>query len=252
MKRKSRQDIEMEWRKYGFENKPRLIYKWDALNCKTYYNEVLKLLLENIESIKKIEKTKRRSEFYIDRFSTSSKKIKRKEERFCMALYFTSDKGEYPFGRVINYQVPLKPRKNEYGTKKDQEGMGKIDIVSLRGDSLYLIEAKRASTKDSLLKTILEIYTYFKQAVQNEHFKEVFGSGHKIFKPAILLFEGSKPANEIKSMNEGLKELLGLLEKEIKCKIHIFIVKSNIKAKNCNRRIVLFDKRMPKIQQINI
>lgn len=129
--------------------------------------------------------------------------------------------------------------------------MGKIDIISVTENSLYLIEAKRASTKESLLKTILEIYTYFKQAVQNKQFKETFGNGKKIFKPAILLFKGSMPANEISSMNEDLRYLLELLEKDINSKIHFFIVEP-IKIKNCNRRVVLFDKKKPKIQPINL
>lgn len=113
MSRKTEEEIRSEWQKNKYTENPRLIYKWDALNHKPYYSVVLPLLLNNIKSIKNIQKTNRKSDFDISRYSTSSKKNEREEERFCMALYFTPDDGKYPFGKVVNYQVPLKPRKIE-------------------------------------------------------------------------------------------------------------------------------------------
>lgn len=60
-------------------------------------------------------------------------------------------------GKIVDYQVPLKSRRD-----KENKGLGKIDLLSHNGDSLIMLELKRFENKETLLRTVLEIYTYWK------------------------------------------------------------------------------------------
>lgn len=60
-------------------------------------------------------------------------------------------------GTVMDYQIPLKD------TREDN-GLGKIDLVSYdaKSKTLFLIELKYMGNKETLLRAILESYTYYK------------------------------------------------------------------------------------------
>ena len=86
-------------------------------------------------------------------------------------------------GEILDYQVPLKDKKN---TKA-----GKIDLISYNENEnkLYLIELKNDFSKESLLRCALEIITYSKQ-IDIERLKKDFSLSNKTkVGKAILIFK---------------------------------------------------------------
>ena len=73
-----------------------------------------------------------------------------KEKRFCRALFNLGQVSG--LGRVIDYEVPLKAVR---GAKH-----GNIDLLCSEGISLLVVEAKKPSSKESLLRAVLEAFTY--------------------------------------------------------------------------------------------
>ena len=65
------------------------------------------------------------------------------------------------FGKILDYQVPLK-------NKSTDKGLGKIDLISVKESSkpgnkiIYFLELKKDNSKETLLRCILEAYTYSK------------------------------------------------------------------------------------------
>lgn len=51
-------------------------------------------------------------------------------------------------GIVLDYQVPLKNRR--------EDKAGKVDLISLNEDNLYLLELKRQDSNETMLRCVLE------------------------------------------------------------------------------------------------
>lgn len=95
-------------------------------------------------------------------------------------------------GKIVDYQVPLKTP-----GASDNSGLGKVDLLALDGDTMYLLEVKEPNNTEPPLRAILEIYTYWKQlggdncTLFSSH-KKVKVCGAKRAKKALLLFESGK------------------------------------------------------------
>lgn len=123
------------------------------------------------------------------------------EKDLCKEIWFASynEKANYPFD-IIDIQTPLKPRRNlKYG---------EIDIVGVDIDKdnnviIYLIEAKPLSTKETLLRAVVEAITYRYIIEEN---RERFIND---FKNYIKKYEGKGiKANKVKTKilnNENIK-----------------------------------------------
>ena len=85
----------------------------------------------------------------------------RREEKIAHAMYCQYKEVLAEFGKILDYQIPLK------NTKQD-EGLGKIDLLSVKDGAkaglkiLHFLELKRDCSKETLLRCILEAYTYSK------------------------------------------------------------------------------------------
>ncbi|MBR5621602.1 MAG: hypothetical protein IKW49_00255 [Opitutales bacterium] len=177
--------------------------------------------LKNIEVVKRSEPYALKHEYKINPDSN------RKEEKFAIRLAKAHNEPENSDIKVecdfcvMGYQIPLK------GGQSDR-GVGKIDLVATAKDSskkeVYLLELKKDSSTETLLRCILEIYTYWCQ-LDHEKFIKNFvkkletNQGLTII-PAILIFKGSLPHNEYEELNEGnrpnLAKLIGALEKNMR------------------------------------
>ena len=92
-------------------------------------------------------------------------KGERREEKIAHAMYCQYKDKPAVFGKILDYQVPLK-------STKDDIGLGKIDLLSVKNGSkpkskkIYFLELKKDysedDTKETLLRCILEAYTYSK------------------------------------------------------------------------------------------
>lgn len=136
----------------------------------------------------------------------------REEERIAITLLKRSQYGfnnEKGFGKVFDYQIPLKR------TNKDK-GVGKIDLVSIAGDgnTVFLLELKKRDSKESMLRCVLEAYTYSKQ-LDPLKFKEEYSdicAQDAVIKPAPLVFIGERQHSEyFDNKHPYLRQLMKVL-----------------------------------------
>lgn len=121
----------------------------------------------------------------------------RKEEHLAQVLKGKTLDG---LGEIKEYQVPLKR------SAKD-EGVGKIDLVSVDGSKLYVIELKVDTSEETLLRCAMEVFTYCRQANREQLMKDYHATE---IVPAVLVGKGGaqeaelreKPANLIKFLKQ--------------------------------------------------
>lgn len=169
---------------------PILNYQGNTIDTKQLYTEVAASeILNNIECLDKISVIQRTNPYRI--ISHQDREIpdsNREEEKIAIALLKKSYLGllkDKSFGKVFDYQVPLKQ------TRKDK-GVGKIDLVSISddGNKVYLLELKRSDSKESMLRCVLEAYTYSKQ-LDSVKFKNDYSgicAQEAVITPAPLVF----------------------------------------------------------------
>lgn len=138
--------------KKGFVN-----YRGKTTDTKEYYTEVIsEWLLEHFDLLEQIKTITRRSSYWVeghDGIPDNPDSI-REEELIAMAM---KRQGSLPIvGQVLDYQTPLK------NVQKDKAG--KIDLLTYDGETLRILELKEPDSKETVLRCVLEGYTYLKTA----------------------------------------------------------------------------------------
>ena len=154
-------------------------YSIGFVNCKgitsdthEYYSEVIaEFVLSEIKHFESIKSVSRGERSYKMGSHTGGyvKTTNRIEEYIAKDMFTESITKEYDYiGRVIDYQTPL--------NNKRKDGYGKIDVLSHKDDSLYIIELKRPNSRnpETMLRCVLEAYTYSK-VVDKEKLIKDFG-----------------------------------------------------------------------------
>lgn len=131
---------------------------------------------------------------------------KRKEEITAMMMFNFCDKdgGRYDFiGKIIDYQTPLK--------NKQTDEVGKIDLLAYDGISLRLLELKKPDTDETMLRCVMEGFTYL-ETVDKEKLIENFGLPSETKVVACpFVFADSGPHLEMLEDRPHLKRLMALL-----------------------------------------
>ena len=224
--------------KKALETNPLFIYQENLLNYKgrttdsqKLYSEVIaKELVENYHQLMQLGKdvSIRRTKSFnvchngipnVDARIERFKNLKFSEKLLAIAL-FNSNK-DYCFGKIIDYQVPLK--------EKQSDKFGEIDLVAQKDRSLKLIELKiNGGNQETLLRALLEVYTYYK-LINNSLDKFVddfqLGNGKKLyFQPAILTDEISPSGVTLKKIDDYpyIKRLVSNINKEIGITVEFF------------------------------
>jgi hypothetical protein len=120
-----------------------------------------------------------------------AEKSKRAEELMAIRLVENHHTGS-AYGTMIAYQIPLK------NTNKDI-GAGKIDLVSYHEglNTLFIHEFKRKENSETLLRCVLEIYTYF-STVDKDKLLSDFGHTDAKLTPSVLVYAGSRQYEQFK------------------------------------------------------
>ncbi len=149
----------------AMENKS-AFYKEDFINyrgitadTKELYTEVVaEFLCERIEEyVSGIKSISRESPYktsgHDGKYDPTSN---REEEIIAMQMFVQSrDHGAFPLiGEIVDYQTPLK------STITDDAG--KIDLLAFDGNVLRILELKRPDSKETMLRCVLEGFTYMK------------------------------------------------------------------------------------------
>ena len=166
-----------------------------------WYSEIIcDALLSHIKSIKSIPAVVRKQAYRIRKTDVIRKNNNnRKEENFAKILVNESLSS---LGKVLDFQIPIK------GKRTDKAG--KVDLLSwnIENKTIYLIEYKHIKNNETLLRAVLEIFTYFKQ-IQHEKIKTEYKPNKKFsnskiqIKPIVLVHQGSKASIEATEMFYG-------------------------------------------------
>lgn len=202
---------------------PNTFYAQDFVNYKgicpdaqvPYTEVVASFLCENLtEYISGIQPVSRDSSYFMPTHCGQyDPKSNREEELIAMQMFNASQNGmQYAgIGRIIDYQTPLKG--------KQTDKAGKIDLLAYDGDTLRLLELKRQKTNETMLRCVLEGFTYLmtvntSRLIENfnEHGADI--SQDCAVKASPLVFLDSRPHLDYMNCSPKLKELMRLLDSE--------------------------------------
>lgn len=184
-------------------------YRGKTSDSGEYYTEIIaEFLCNNINEFQKGIKVISRQVSYKIKNHTGNVPISnRKEEIIAIKMFNQSDKDGYfyPFiGEIIDYQTPLK--------SKQKDVAGKIDLLAYNNQILHMLELKKPDNKETLLRCVLEGYTYLKTVDQKKLLSDF--SLHKSTKivASPLVFKGSSQYLEVKENRKWLEQLMAYLE----------------------------------------
>ena len=199
------------------------LYALPEIKRKTYSEWAAEIILDNFDKLK-IPPAPPRETYDVGHTGDSSKDKGISTEKVIAKKLFNCNPNHLgTIGRIFDYEVPLEIPKS--GKKKGDLRLGDIDLVSVTDNCIYLLEFKRPKSNESLLRCVLEIYTYHKQ-LPHKIFVESFIKTGKLkkelpLKPAILIFEDSVAYEQYKEKDKN-KKALEIMEK---AKVELFIIK---------------------------
>ena len=186
-------------------------YRGDTTDTKEKYTEVIaEWLIKNFNLFDNIKKITRLSSYKVDTHDRKHNNQNSNRLEEIMAIEIFNQKSLNILGKVLDYQTPLK---NERDDKA-----GKIDIVSYNKDikTVYLLELKKEDNEETMLRCVLEIFTYSK-TLDKDKFLEDFNlpKDTKIKASPLVFFNGSQYKEMVEGDNKYLKDLIKKLEIEL-------------------------------------
>ena len=186
-------------------------YTGKTIDTRELYTEVVaEFILDNIEVFKEIEPIKRIQCYKKKHKGHYKDDSCRKEEIEAMMMFNQCQDGLTigQLGTIIDYQIPLK------GKMKDKAG--KIDLLSMNDEAVYVLEFKRKDNVETLLRCVLEGYTYLRQVDKEKLYKDYDIADRTLpLRTAPLIYEKSAQWYEHSEMKNGLRPKLQKLMKEL-------------------------------------
>lgn len=180
-------------------------YRGKTSDTDEYYSEVVaKFVLDNLEEFKaKIPVIMRKSSYRSDSrtglFQDDSNRV---EEITAMKIFNYSKAGhKYDFiGEIIDYQTPLKSKRGDTA--------GKIDLLSYDGQVLRILELKKPDSVETMLRCVLEGYTYMKTVNGEKLIEEWELPKDTIIKASPFVFKNGVQYQEMLEDRKYLKQLM--------------------------------------------
>lgn len=197
-----------------------LNYRGVASDTKESYEDIAtRFVLENLSAFESIKAVNREASYRVDnhellipddskRNEIKSGNVRRLEEWLAKSMY---GKNYENLGKIIDFQVPINNISNDKA--------GKIDLIaySEHDNVLYLLEFKKPDSKETLLRCILEVYTYYRQIYRTKLLKDFSLPVNCQVLPAVLIYKQSYAASKLNNpLLQELRKILG---------IHIFLIK---------------------------
>ena len=180
-----------------------------------YYTEIIaKWLLDNIELFNDIKMISRENSYKVDSHDGKIKneKSEREEEIIAMKLFdFSQNQGKVfdIIGKIIDYQTPLK--------NVQTDKAGKIDLLAYNEKenpkTLRILELKKLDSKETMLRCVLEAYTYLKVVDKVKLLKDFGLPEDTIIKACPFVFYGKEQYREMQAIKDDRKNLGKLIEK---------------------------------------
>ena len=187
-------------------------YKCDFINYRgvttdtnEYYTEVVaEWLLSNISTLDGIKPIVREAGYYTQSHDGIPDKpdSTRTEELIAMKMFRQGD--ILGLGRVFDYQTPLKNKRSDKA--------GKIDLLSFENNTLHILELKEPESTESMLRCVLEGYTYLKTVCHSKLLDSFNLSKDTAIKTNPLVALDGYQHNEMKEGRPKLHKLMEILD----------------------------------------
>ena len=187
-----------------FYNQDFINYRGKTKDTEELYSEVVaEWCIENIERFELIPMITRESTYKIESHDGIPKSINsnREEELIAMEIFRQGFLGN--LGQVIDYQTPLKNRRCDKA--------GKIDILSYDGMSVRILELKEPDSDETMLRCVLEGYTYMKTVNGRRLIKDFELSEDAKLLACPLVFKCGIQWQEMQEERPKLKMLMKML-----------------------------------------
>lgn len=199
----------------NFYKKEFVNYSGETSDTKEYYTEIIaEWLLDNFYLFDTIKMISRESSYNVKTHDGKIKdeKSNREEEKIAMELFDYSQNKGVTFdiiGEIIDYQTPLK------NVQKDD--VGKIDLLAYNENekTLRILELKRPDSKETMLRCVLEAYTYLKIVDKTKLLKDFGLPEDTVIKACPFVFYGKEQYREMQQDREHLKDLIEKLGIEV-------------------------------------
>ena len=199
----------------NFYKKEFVNYSGETSDTKEYYTEIIaEWLLDNFYLFDTIKMISRESSYKVDSHNgiIKDENSNREEEKIAMELFDYSQNKGVTFdiiGKIIDYQTPLK------NVQKDD--VGKIDLLAYNENekTLRILELKKPDSKETMLRCVLEAYTYLKIADKTKLLKDFELPEDTVIKACPFVFYGKEQYREMQQDREHLKDLIEKLGIEV-------------------------------------
>ncbi|WP_314327291.1 hypothetical protein [Fusobacterium pseudoperiodonticum] len=190
-------------------------YRGTTSDSKEYYTEVVaEWILKNIYLFDYIKPITREKSYKVDSHDGKNKDndSNREEEKIAMKLFdFSQNQGKVfdIIGKIIDYQTPLK------NIRADKAG--KIDLLAYNEEekTLRILELKKPNSEETMLRCVLEAYTYLKVVDKDKLLKDFGLPENTKIKACPFVFYGKEQYKEMQKNKENLGELIKKLDIEI-------------------------------------
>ena len=180
-----------------------------------YYTEIIaEWLLDNIELFNDIKMISRENSYKVDSHDgkNKDKDSNREEEKIAMKLFDLSQNQRKVFdviGKIIDYQTPLKDIQTDKA--------GKIDLLAYNESkkTLRILELKKPDSEETMLRCVLEAYTYLKVVDKDKLLKDFGLQKNTKIKACPFVFYGKEQYKEMQQDRKHLKDLIKKLGIEV-------------------------------------
>ena len=188
-------------------------YRGTTSDSKEYYTEVVaEWILKNIYLFDYIKPITREKSYKVDTHDgiIKNKGSKREEEKIAMKLFDLSQNQGKVFeiiGKIIDYQTPLKDIQTDKA--------GKIDLLAYNESkkTLRILELKKPDSEETMLRCVLEAYTYLKVVDKAKLLKDFGLPKDTEIKACPFVFYGKEQYKEMQEIKDNRKNLGKLIEK---------------------------------------
>lgn len=188
-----------------FYKQPFINYRGKTEDTDEYFTEVIaEFLCERIsEFMNGITAITRESSYKTPAHDGIIKDLDsgREEEIIAMKMY---DKQYDYIGKIIDYQTPLKNKRTDEA--------GKIDLLAYDGTTLRILELKKPDSTETMLRCVLEGYTYLKTANLSKLLSNFEKPIDSIVKACPFVFRNGEQHSEMREQRPYLKRLMDLLD----------------------------------------
>lgn len=173
------------------------------------YNEVVcEFICDNIELFKNtIPNITRKSSYKVSSHNGEYSENSNREEEITAMKMFNQSKDGYAYdyiGKIIDYQTPLKSKKCDVA--------GKIDLISYDGRTLRVLELKKKDSEETMLRCVIEGYTYLKTANTANLLADFGLPDDTEVKASPFVFKDMAQHKEMSEDRPQLKRLMALLD----------------------------------------